>query len=270
MSYADRIRQARSQPEAMLIIAEGIDEILSSRPAERGDEWSAWPGTYPDEGKAPATPSTELTPGTAIDAPVDEAALEQARNDLAALEANFERVRNGGTQAMIHQAAEQMQRAQARVRLFENPGQILVPRPKDDVIKVTYEGDTVTVDLPPPDEARREARRALAESIDLPGFFPPAQRTDREGILHAFEHGGPLWLAAIGSYDGSTPIIKQLPHAVKHAMVADVQIDSASAAEDFSHYAFYMDDDEGTTLDIASSNIDSVTATGGTPYRGSD
>jgi hypothetical protein len=268
----DRIRAARSQPEAMLALAEGIDEILNAlasspvHPPE-DDQWGNW-AERNATGAASAGESgfgSDAHPFEAVQVKVDPRELEEAREDQRQAEINWERINAAGRQEgqtlqdwqdELVLARDAMARAQGRVRLLEDPGAIV-------------QGGRVIVDLPPVDAKRQAARRKLAEAVGLPGFFPSIFRTGEpaEQIIHSFELGGPLWLNANGKFEGQPPVIMQMPANVRQAMVADVMLDSPRLGHEFAREVL-KDYDELGNMQATGDNIDSVVARGGQPYQG--
>lgn len=301
MSYADRIRQAKSQPEAMLVIAEGLDELLSrveaAGPPIPSSEWETW-GTSENTGAdaaggqavndgrvSPAvgssSPVADAHPFDVIKIVVDPAELAAARDNAHQAEINFEALRSRGPQAgqgaqmweqELNDTVMAMKRAQARVRQLEDPGGILnhageIPGQRDNTVTVS-EGDGLIVEMAAVDERRKTARQKLARAINLPSYFPTIWRTGQaaEDLIHAFELGGPIWLNANGRFDGQPPVIMQMPEAVKRAFVEDVRQDSERIAYDLARELF-KGVDEGH-LDISGQAVDGMLSFGGTPYSG--
>jgi hypothetical protein len=294
----DRIRAARSQPEAMLALAEGIDEILdalASSPvhppeddqwgnwAERNATGAAWPpqGTLAG-GAGESGFGSGAHPFEAVQVKVDPRELEEAREDQRQAEINWERINAAGRQEgqtpqdwqdELVLARDAMARAQGRVRLLEDPGAIVQGagfiEGVGEVTHTSEEGGRVIVDLPPVDAKRQAARRKLAEAVGLPGFFPSIFRTGEpaEQIIHSFELGGPLWLNANGKFEGQPPVIMQMPANVRQAMVADVMLDSPRLGHEFAREVL-KDYDELGNMQATGDNIDSVVARGGQPYQG--
>jgi hypothetical protein len=258
--FADRIRAAHNQPEAMLALAEGIDEILSAlstSPAPSpSDEWGDWAGRNAAGGvvgtAGESGSGSDPRHFDVIEVKVDPRELEEAREDEHQAEVNWERLNARGRQEgqspqdweqELIEARDAMQRAQGRRQLV--------------------------VDLPPADAQRRAARRKLAEAVGLPGFFPNIFRTGQpaEDIIHAFEVGGPIWLNANGKFEGQPPVIMQMPVMVRRAMVEDVKQDSPRLAHEFAREVL-KDYDELGNLSATGDNIDRVTEWGGQPYTG--
>lgn len=267
MSYADRIRQAKSTPEALLVLAEGIDEVLAGRaPAPAADEWGEWGLGRADSAgdTAPAGPPTPQI-GDVIRSPratPEQLAIAQADVDdaEAALAAAY------GTPG-AHTASLRLEAARGRLNVLRDPGDVLVGSGflAGDIIDARpdpNDPDTYIVDLPPASPERQAARRQLAESIELPGFFPPLMRdSQREQILDAYVKGGPLWLYQ------NREITLALPEHVKHAMIADIMEDSPRMAFEVGR-DLLKDMGPNDDTSVAEANIQSVAETGGTPYVG--
>jgi hypothetical protein len=289
--FADRIRAAHNQPEAMLALAEGIDEILSAlstSPAPSpSDEWGDWAGRNAAGGvvgtAGESGSGSDPRHFDVIEVKVDPRELEEAREDEHQAEVNWERLNARGRQEgqspqdweqELIEARDAMQRAQGRRRLLEDPGSIVQNagfiEGTGEVTRTVETADgQLVVDLPPADAQRRAARRKLAEAVGLPGFFPNIFRTGQpaEDIIHAFEVGGPIWLNANGKFEGQPPVIMQMPVMVRRAMVEDVKQDSPRLAHEFAREVL-KDYDELGNLSATGDNIDRVTEWGGQPYTG--
>jgi hypothetical protein len=285
MKYVDRIRQAKSLQESLLVLAEGIDAVLDAQaagPSTMGpeSEWGDWPSSWQNEAAAVTTPQQDDPFGvTQVKVSPEELAL--ARNVAHEAEIEFEQLAARGHadgqsaeswQAELQQARDFMWRCQAHVRQLEDPGAILnhageIPGQRE-ALNTTEENGQVIVELPPADEARRAARLRLAEAIDLPGYFPVIYRSSpmRDELNKAYSVGGPLWLNAVGKFEGQPPVIMQLPPAVRTAMVEDVRQDSARIAFDLGRELFK--DADPDTLDISGQNIQAVAERGGQVYTG--
>jgi hypothetical protein len=274
MTTADRVRAAKSPQEAMLAVAEALDQLLAREPAKADDGWGSW-GTAADA--APTGPGTggDPEPFAVIKPKVSEQEIREAEEQLHQAEINFEAAHASDlTEAERNEVVMELKRAQAKLRFLqgEAEGGIIanagyIPGAGEATV-TREENGQIVVDLPPVNDARKAARRRLAEAIDLPGFFPVIFRTGppRDQILHAFEVGGPLWLVNVGKEDGQVPVIRQLPFNVRQAMVEDLRLDSERLAHELA--TDILNDVDPVHLDVSGQNIDGVIAHGGTPYQG--
>jgi hypothetical protein len=280
MKYADRIRQAKTSQEAILVLAEGIDAVLAAvqaagPPTGFDSSWGEWPS---DTNRAAPSPQ----PFEVIDVKVDPRELAEAQDAAHQAEIDFEQIHARGPLAgqnteqwtqELADARDFMWQCQGRVRLLEDPGSIINHggeiAGEKEITSTTEENGQTMVDIPRVDEARQEARRKLAEAIDLPGFFPNIYRDEpqRSDLIKAYMLGGPLWLNAVGQFDGHLPVIMQMPVNVRQAMVADVRLDSERIAYDLARDIF-KDADTDNILDITGQNVDSMITRGGATYQG--
>jgi hypothetical protein len=275
MTTADRVRAAKSPQEAMLAVAEALDQLLAREPAKADDGWGAWPVEDRDDHEVDPNGFGTAEPFAVIKPKVSDAEVRAAEEELHQAEINFEAAHASNlTEEERAVVVQELKRAQAKLRFIQgeleggivnNAGFI----PGSGEATVTREENgQIVVDLPPVDDTRKAARRKLAEAIDLPGFFPMIFRSGppRDQILHAFEVGGPLWLSNVGKEDGQVPVIRQLPFNVRQAMVEDLRLDSERLAHELA--TDILNDVDPVHLDVSGQNIDGVIAHGGTPYQG--
>lgn len=238
MTYEDQVRAAKTPREAMMILARGLD-ALAGQPT---DPWASW-GDSEDATPAAvgAVSPTTASPFEAVAVPVDEAEVERIQRQLDVAEQQFEAVRLHGDKAKVTKASREVQGLQARLRLTKNPGKVIpvsgdqVGDPKSfyqvdgvnpDLTGLQAEGivnGDMVINLPSATEAQKEARRIVAERIDLPGFFPRVQTQTQEArdeIVANFIKGGPLWLYMSGE-EGRQMLI-DMPMDAKQIMVHDV------------------------------------------------
>jgi hypothetical protein len=262
VTYAERIRQAKGIPEAMLIIAEGIDEVLAARPLLAEDQWGTWgDGGTPVVGTQTIAhlPVPDVEFYAKRQAAPNPAHVAAAQERVARLEDMYGRTPTPQVQGLLDQAYAALSAAEKPGEYLDHSGGVVgdadLLRPSE-----TEDGGVI-VDLPPVDDHRKALRRKLAETIDLPGFFPPIMRSSAEAveqILHSYELGGPLWLYANRITPDEHDIFQQLPPQAKTLMVADVAVDSQRMAWEFQRDIMKDEDAEGATLGIAQDNLNGI------------
>lgn len=158
MTLTERIQQTKTPREAILLLAEAIDE-LAAKAATPADPWEQplkW------EREAVADIEDELDRETKLALLKDELRLETDPDEAKALRAS--------------------------IWLLENPGEIQGVERYDGVRTQIEGGDVV---LPPASPERQAAREVFAETIKLWEFLPTL--TDDEAV-DAFMKGGARWL----------------------------------------------------------------------------
>lgn len=200
MTYSDTVRQARNQQEALVAVAQGIDEILArlaDKPADDG--WGSWSsGTIAVD--------TAKKWANAFDVARDEQITEL--REMIAAETDPDNIL-----AM-----------QAKLRLLTDTGQ--TPYAATEGRRVEPDEDGI-VDLPPVDAARRDARQKWALDFGLGQMMDPPM--DNEQAALAYGLGGPLWL-----YLPQRETIMGLPEHVRRMMVEDVERDSPAQAQELA------------------------------------
>jgi len=204
MSYADRIRQAKGLPEAVLILAEGIDHVLAELgPRAASDPWAGGGWDMPPAEDRPAAMR-----------PADKTANAEA---IAAAEAAL----------LIETDGEERLALEARLRLLKDEGQAIDVTPAQGVREVIEQVDDVaTVVLPPASPERKAQRVKTAKQFRMAEYSPTLTE---EQFLDAYAKGGPQWL-----YLGAREAVMQMPMEARHRMVADLELDSPAAAQELA------------------------------------
>lgn len=274
MTYVERLKHTTSPQQAMLVLAQGLDDLQAqlkdSVPA--ADEWGSWDAVTSPEGGSPAPVTASPSPFEPIIIPVDPAEVERVQGEYDDANEHFEKVRLTGDKAMIMQAAARVEGLRGRLDLAKNPGSIMpvsgdMVGDPDKVFHVDLTPENIMVDLPPASPQRQVRRRAMAEQLDLPGFFPIVMRTTeeaRQGLIDAYVKGGPFWI-----YMDNRDLIMQMPMWARQEMVEDVnEIGDVRLAHEFARDVMKTEDEKGGTLDIAEANIHSIADHGGAPFQG--
>jgi hypothetical protein len=197
LSYADRIRSAPGLPDAMLILAEGIDAILATldMDAKAPDPWSDahWgPFTHPG-------PPPDDEPELIVR---DEAAISATREALAAAT-----------------DPDDIRALTARLELLQDDGQPLDIAPQAGKRAVVTED---LVELPAVTPERKQARYEWALRRDLAGFLGIDEAPE------AYAKGGPEWLYA------NRDAVMQMPIDWRCDLITDLELDSPAAAQEMA------------------------------------
>lgn len=235
MSVADKVRSAKGLPEALLAVAEGLDELLAM-PDAKSNPWSAneW-GGFPLASEIITTPEVKhrfdnLLVEHGLPPIQVQPADPKPSNDeaIAAVKAAIAEETDG----------ENLLALQARLRLLTDTGE--TPFAVAEGHRVTADEDGL-VDLPPVDAVRREARFAWAKTVRLGDMLDPPM--DIIETATAYSKGGPLWL-----YLPAREVIMQMPEEWRRMMVEDVERDSPAQAQEMGRDI--LKDFEAGTPDI--------------------
>lgn len=206
MSTVDKVKAARSPAEALLAIAEALDELLEQR-SEFPSAWSMpWSiETKSEEPKVKEADEYRLTPTLTPD-------KAQQIADLA---------------AAIAAAPNEQERAalQAELKLLLDTGGAPEPVDEGRRAQLTVEEDSTTVDLPAVSPAKFVQRLKFAkDTLRLNEMLP-----EGEDWESAYAKGGPLWL-----YYGNRDYVMGLSIDVRREMVRDVLEESPTEAAEMS------------------------------------
>jgi hypothetical protein len=273
MSYTDRIKSTKNPQEAMLVLAQGIDEILAHlavAPEVQDDGWGNWSDVAPADGVPAGPPPGGYFEPVVI--PVDHEEVARIREQLAEAETKLEAAHHTGDKTLLVQLTQRVDGLRGRLDLAENPGSILMNSgdmvgDPDGVFEVTVTPTDVIINLPPASEDQKESRRQMAEAVDLPGFFPVVMRQSDEAIqaiIDNYVKGGPMWL-----YADNRDLVMQMPLWARQVMVADVNAyGNVRVAHEFARDVMKEESGEGTDIDITAGNLVGMIEHGGTPYTG--
>lgn len=244
MTLTEQIANAKSPREAIMILTSAV-AALEAEVAALKSEGGGWDQPMDFDGFTPDTEALAEEPENPfepIEVPIDEAEVARLESLLVVQGDQLEAIRRGGKPIDIQNAMMEYESTRAKLRLAKDPGKIM-PVSGDQVgdpehffqvegvdlsilpFQQSIELGGMVVNLPPATDAQKKARRAVAEAIDLPGFFPAVQRQSdeaREEIIDNFVKGGPLWLY-MGDEFGRE-ILMSMPDHAKRVMVNDVAV----------------------------------------------
>lgn len=203
MTFKQRVANARNPQDALLMLAEGIDLILTQLvdlpQLGQPDPWGEW-----DQ-----VPQVNYDTAPSMHAPTPEA--------VEVLRANLETA-TGETRSAI----------EAAIRLAEDSGKAVdtqLPDGVRDRVLIGEEG--VEVFTRPVDRERATARSTFAKEIELGPDLTPV--LDHQTAVEAFVKGGPAWL-----YVYDRDFVISMPTNWKQALVADVEQDSPREAAEMA------------------------------------
>jgi hypothetical protein len=193
-----RIRTAASPREAILMLAEAIDEI-NARPAVAAvDPWDEW---------------TDLASMVQDEAEANARAIAAVQEQLKAAT---------GEDAQALQAQLNILRDAAGELVYDGKGASRPP--VDDGRRTRIDGDTV--DLVPVSQERKDARYEWAIKHALHDFTPPLTEV---GAAQAFAAGGPAWL-----YEGNRAAIMMMPYEWRVWLVEELTRDSVTEGQEMA------------------------------------
>lgn len=201
----DALMSTRSQQEAMLVLADAIDNLLSR---------------VADLELTPVPAATEWADGWVQTARPSEL---QDRVDLG------ETAKLLDLQAKLRDArdSEDGRALEAQIRLLKEQGASLVDAtPQGRQEQVTVTDTEILIETPSPSVERAAARAKWAEGKELHTFFP-MWKDDAEGFVRVYVKGGPLWM-----YHGDRDAILQMPYEWRRDLVEDIMHDSPATAQE--------------------------------------
>lgn len=194
MKLTTQIKMATTPVQALLILAEAIDELR-----EAADPWRQ-PLEWAD-----ARVSIATQPRIVITTPSPDP------EEIVALKAQL----HGETDP------DEARVLQARIALLENPGKI-PPEALKEGERAAVQGDDIVA--PPPSEERMADRHAFARRLGLHEFLDGGWTVDLAADTYA--KGGGRWLY----YDGGRDAIMAMPHWARQQICADIAVDSPQEA----------------------------------------
>ncbi len=208
MTYADKIRQATGIQDAMVMLAEGIDELLFKLPCKE-QAWGDWQAQ-----------TTEALPAPH--------AWDDPRLHVQAHEDYIAQITSLQTRLLEATDPDEIRALEAKLRLLEEDGatpEQVIPDGKRLI--VTSNDKEIVVDIPAPDGPRMQARAALATDWKIGPMLTPALTI--EEAADAYAKGGPMWLYL---YDRDA--VMSMPADWRREFVADVMKDSPAQAQELA------------------------------------
>jgi hypothetical protein len=209
MTTADRVRSARNPQEAMLALAEALDQLLASpKPEAAPDPWGSW--SVNDNGSVTVPYEHYAQQSYAANrADLVEHAIQATRDQLAS-ETDPE------TRAAL----------EALLRLLTDDGAAVEQPSQGARVQSIDAGNEIVVDIPPPDAKRAAQRRKFVEAAGLYDFVTQPVLT-KEEFNAAYVKGGPMWL-----YLGDRDAVMAMPEQMRYLLVADIEQDSPVQAQE--------------------------------------
>lgn len=232
-----RVDAARSEKEALVAIADGLDQVMAmllSPP--KVDEWTGNPAAEhwaearqwddPEVHRAVARDFARESTAVQLAALRDQLGLTSDPEDVAAL--------------------------QARIRLLDEKGRPGFEERAGRRVERTEVDDSTSVDLPPVSIERQVERIKWAHEYELHQYLQPTgdMETDWTPELAgtAFAKGGPMWL-----YLGNRKAVMQMPVLARAWLVQDAEKDSPADAHELSRDI--LKSDESSDPDITTAAI---------------
>lgn len=209
MTTADKVRAATSPQEAMLAVAEAMDELLARADVLLAREtvpqptstWGSWINTSANNQHPPAVLAMPV---------VDRSAeIKRLRDDL------------------LIASGEDATALEAKLRLLLDDGQALLDTNPFSGARIGIDGELV--DFPPVSATRKGRRGNWAASRGLERFLAQGNELIAEEMVDAYIAGGPMWLYL---YDRDA--VMQLPAEWRKDMVGDVECDSPAQAQELA------------------------------------
>lgn len=203
MTYADRVANAPSPQAALLVLAEGIDAILS-QPAQVDDGWGTWTSPTPVPQQA-ITDTAHALADLVTKQSFDAGQVAQLRKRMETAE--------GDDRAAL----------EAALRLAQDSGAPPVDLVSEGTIVAADEDGLV--DLPVPSDAVQDERYDWALENHIGTRFDTG--LSDEDFALAFSKGGPMWL-----YLGNRDAVMQMPVDWRRAFVEDIAQQSQRQAHE--------------------------------------